>query len=53
MAVLTEMMNRLIRQQAARQGHETAYIINDDVAAFMIKAQLSEAEKIARDWQPK
>ncbi len=38
---------------AARQGHETAYIISDDVAAFMTKAQITEAEKLTREWQPK
>ena len=38
---------------AARQGHETAYIISDDVAAFMTPAQIAEAQKLAREWKPK
>ena len=29
---------------ATRQGHQTAYIINDDVAAFMTPEQIAEAQ---------
>ena len=38
---------------AASQGNEASTLARKLVAAFMTPAQIAEAQKLAREWQPK
>ena len=38
---------------SAAQGHQRAARDRDDVAKLMTPAQIAEAQKLAREWQPK
>ena len=38
---------------SAAQGHPNAAKQRDDVAKLMTPAQIAEAQKLAREWQPK